>query len=109
MRRHGAAADFASVRINGAQSRRRSTGGSTTTLTDASALPGVAAGRTRLSVFPPSPQTPLTVRSISVLGRTRSTATWICVNPADAVIAITDRIAELTGKVEAGPDGAAGA
>jgi hypothetical protein len=86
------------------------TGGSTTATDGKFKIPGVAPGRYRLNVVQPPPVAPIrwTVRSVVVGGQDAlDGAVDLRQSIADAVITLTDRIAELSGKVEAGAGGPA--
>ena len=101
VRRHGAAANFASVRINVTRlspASSRSTAAARPRPMDASRFR--SGGAVRLSVGPAVAAAAWTVRSISVLGQDALDGLRGCASiTTDAVITLTDRIAELTGKV----------
>jgi hypothetical protein len=98
--------DFASVRVTLVPLQNVgvtvSTGGATTQPDGRFALTGVTPGRYRLSVSVPSPQSPWTIRSATVGGQDAlDGGVDIRQSFTDAAVTLTDRISELTGKIEA--------
>lgn len=104
------APNFASVRVMLTPAQRTSavtvsTGGGTATADGRFTLSGVSPGRYRLTAFLP-PQSKWTVRSTTLLGQEAlDIPIDVRQSTTDAAIAITDRIAELAGTVDA-PAGA---
>jgi hypothetical protein len=77
-------------------------GGATTQPDGRFALTGVTPGRYRLSVSMPSPQSPWTARTATIGGQDALDGTVdIRQSFTDAAVTLTDRVSELTGKVEA--------
>jgi Carboxypeptidase regulatory-like domain len=102
------APNFASLRVMLTPAQRTSavtvsTGGGTATADGRFTISGVSPGRYRLTLsLPPSPQSKWTVRSATLLGQDAlDIPVDVRQSTNEATIAITDRIAELAGTVEA--------
>jgi protocatechuate 3,4-dioxygenase beta subunit len=77
------------------------TGQAPTTADGRFSLSGVTPGRYRLTVSRPSPQLPWILRSAVILGQDAvDVPIDVRQNTADAVVTLTDRLSDLTGKVE---------